>query len=80
MKYLIGIAVTTTVAILLFMVDTSPNSSEKLLGFNLISEANAVAGTRRRATRRGVAVGYNAGKESTQTQQQQQQQAAPASQ
>ena len=63
-------AVLAIIAVFAFTVDTTPDSSGSLPGFNLISEAHAIVGTRRRSRRRGAAVGYAAGKSASKSQQQ----------
>lgn len=78
------IVIVVTVATLACFADYSPGTSTAPGGFQLIAEAHAVLGVRRRVGRRAVAVGYVAGeKAAAQSQQQaaaqsQQQAAAPA--
>ena len=62
MKMITTFTVLAAAAVLMFLADTSPEPSESLLGFQLVSEAEAIAGRQRRTRRRGVAVGYSAGK------------------
>ena len=61
MKTILKIAVLAITAFLMYFTDMSPRPSEMTLGIEFISEAQAIAGVRRRAARRGVAVGYSAG-------------------
>jgi len=70
MKIFSKLAITAIVAVFAFTADTTPDSSGSLPGFNLMSEAHAIAGVRRRSRRRGVAVGYAAGANAAQAQQQ----------
>jgi len=70
------LAVVTTLA---YFVDFSPATSPTSLKVQFVSEAQAILGVRRRAARRGVAVGYAAG-ESAAAGQASQQQAATAQQ
>lgn len=62
MKTIKKIAVLTAAAVVFaFLIDMVPEPIRLPPGLHLISDAQAVAGTRRRARRRGVAVGYSAG-------------------
>ena len=70
------LAVVTTLA---YFVDFSPATSPTSLKVQFVSEAQAILGVRRRAARRGVAVGYAAG-ESAAAGEASQQQAATAQQ
>ncbi len=66
MKFAIKFAVLTTTAFLMYFLDLAPQSPQQLPGVQFVAEAHAVLGVRRRATRRGVAVGYAAGASSAQ--------------
>ena len=61
MKFITKFAVLATTVVLVFLIDAIPESHRLAPGLNLISDAHAVLGTRRRSARRGVAVGYSAG-------------------
>lgn len=58
---IIKFATLSTVALLAYFVDLNPQTSSRPLGIQVVSEAEAIFGVRRRAVRRGVAVGYAAG-------------------
>lgn len=70
MKTIIKYSLLGTTAILLSMIDMQPQPSRLPLGYTLplglqlVQEAEAVAGRQRRTRRRGLAVGYSAGKAS----------------
>lgn len=55
------IALIASIAMLAYFADLSPQTSTLLPSVQFVSEAEAVLGVRRRARRRGVAVGYAAG-------------------
>ncbi len=61
MKFITKFAVLATTVVLVFLIDMIPESHRLPPGLQLMSDAHAVLGTRRRAARRGVAVGYSAG-------------------
>lgn len=61
MKTFLKIAVLAITAFLMYFTDMSPQPTEMSLGIQFVSEAQAIAGVRRRSARRGVAVGYSAG-------------------
>jgi len=61
MKFAIKFTVLTSTAILMYFLDLAPQSSHGPSGIYFVAEAHAVLGVRRRAARRGVAVGYAAG-------------------
>lgn len=63
------ILVVAIIVVMAFFSDFSPRTSSLPFGFELVSEAEAVLGVRRRAARRGVAVGYAAGQADAQQQQ-----------
>ncbi len=70
MKMTTTIVLSAAAGVLMFLVDTSPKPSESLLSFQVVQEAEAIAGRQRRTRRRGVAVGYQAGKAAASQQQQ----------
>jgi len=55
------LAVPAAVAVLLFMANIPSEPSRHVLGIQLIADANAIFGTRRRTRRRSLAIGYAAG-------------------
>ena len=61
MKTILKITVLAITAFLMYFTDISPQPTEMSLGIQFVSEAQAIAGVRRRSARRGVAVGYSAG-------------------
>ncbi len=61
MKFLSKFVVLATAIVVVFIIDMIPEPHRLPPGLHLISDAHAVLGTRRRAARRGVAVGYSAG-------------------
>lgn len=61
MKTLFKFAIMASVAVLAFIVDISPQSSRFPAAIQMMPEAHAVLGVRRRSRRRGAAVGYAAG-------------------
>lgn len=61
MKLITKFAIFATTVVFVFLADMLLDKQELAPGLNLMSEAHAVLGTRRRAARRGVAVGYSAG-------------------
>lgn len=63
MKSIFKIAVLATMAILMYFTDISIQPTKMTMGVEFVSEAQAVLGVRRRAHRRGAAVGYAAGAE-----------------
>ena len=75
MKLITKFAVLATAVVLVFLIDMIPEPHRLPPGLQLMSDAHAVLGTRRRAARRGVAVGYSAGASASA---QQQAAAAPA--
>ena len=77
MKTILKIAVLTPVLILLFLVDVPP---EVPLQVQLVPEAHAIFGVRRRAFRRGVVIGASAASASAAAAANQQKQAAAAQQ
>ena len=60
-KFAIKLTVLGTTALLMYFLDVAPRSDHRLSGLQLVPEAHAIAGVRRRSARRGVAVGYAAG-------------------
>lgn len=60
-KITLKFTVLAMTATLMYFIDLAPQSSPLPLGVQFISEAHAILGVRRRAARRGVAVGYAAG-------------------
>lgn len=62
MKTIFKIAILSSAAILLFITDATFRPAWLPHGIQVISDAHAVAGRQRRTRRRGVAVGYSAGK------------------
>ena len=70
MKMTTTIVLSAAAGVLMFLADTSPEPSESLLSFQVVQEAEAIAGRQRRTRRRGVAVGYAAGKAAATSQQQ----------
>ena len=73
MKLITKFVVLATAVVFVFLIDMIPEPYRLPPGLQLMSDAHAVLGTRRRAARRGVAVGYSAGASASA-----QQQAAPA--
>lgn len=63
MKIIFKFSVLATTAILMYFTDISIQPTKMTLGVEFVSEAQAVLGVRRRAHRRGAAVGYAAGAE-----------------
>lgn len=63
MKMIIKVSLLFTTAFLLYFMDLSYQPASNSVGVQFVSEAQAVLGVRRRAARRGVAVGYAAGTE-----------------
>ena len=61
MKIITKLAIVTAAVIFAFLIDMAPEPYRLPPGLHLMSDAHAIAGTRRRAHRRGVAVGYSAG-------------------
>ena len=61
MKSFIKFSVVVMTAILMYFTDVSIQPSRMTVGLDLVSEAQAVLGVRRRSARRGAAVGYAAG-------------------
>ena len=61
MKLVTRFAILATAVLFLFLLDMVPEPNRLPPGLHLMSDAHAVLGTRRRAHRRGVAVGYSAG-------------------
>jgi hypothetical protein len=53
--------VPAAVGLLLFLANIPPEPSRHLLGIQLIADANAIFGVRRRTRRRSLAIGYAAG-------------------
>jgi hypothetical protein len=64
MKTLVKFALLAAPALLMFVPDLPTQSARSLPGFQFVSEADAQypVGRSRRTRRRGVAVGYSAGK------------------
>lgn len=60
-KFAIKLAVLCATAFLMYFLDLAPQSSQSTVMVQFVAEAHAVLGVRRRAARRGVAVGYAAG-------------------
>jgi hypothetical protein len=58
---IIKLAIITAVVTLTYFSDFAPQTSPLPFGVQFVAEAEAIAGVRRRAARRGVAVGYAAG-------------------
>lgn len=57
-------------ALLTYLADIPPQRSQlPLFGIQLVSDAHAILGRQRRTRRRGLAVGYAAGKSAAQQQQ-----------
>lgn len=77
MKTILKIAVLTPALILLFLVDVPP---EVPLQVQLVPEAQAIFGVRRRSFRRGVVVGASVGAAEASSAEKSQQQAATAQQ
>lgn len=61
MKTIIKLSVVVLTAILMYFTDFSIQPAKMTMGLDFVSEAQAVLGVRRRAVRRGAAVGYSAG-------------------
>lgn len=81
MKTILRFAVLASAAITMFVTDMPSQPPRLPVSIQFMSDADAFAGRARRTRRRGVAVGYAAGKSSAQQQQtatQQQQAAEPA--
>lgn len=78
MKLLHKISIFFPVVVLMFLIDVSyqPQPQQQIPVFQLVSEAQAVLGVRRRSARRGYAAGATAAA-TTQAAAQPQQQAAP---
>jgi len=64
MKVLRRLALSAAVATLLFVANIPPEPTQYPLGIQLISEANAIFGVRRRTRRRSLFFGYEAGRAS----------------
>jgi len=64
MKVLRRFALSAAVATLLFVANIPPEPTQYPLGIQLISEANAIFGVRRRTRRRSLFFGYEAGRAS----------------
>ena len=62
LKTICKLAILSAVAVLLLMMDLTPEASPLAFEVQWISDAHAVAGRQRRTRRRGAAVGYSAGK------------------
>jgi hypothetical protein len=62
MTFLRKFAIPAAVAVLLFMANIPPEPSRYPLGIQLISEAEAIFGVRRRTRRRALFFGYEAGR------------------
>ena len=63
MKPILKFAALAATAVVMYFTDISLQPTEMPFGVKFMTEAYAVAGVRRRAHRRGVAVGYSAGAE-----------------
>jgi len=61
MKTILKFVVVVITATLMYFTDISPQPGSISVGLQFVSEAQAIAGVRRRAARRGAAVGYSAG-------------------
>lgn len=61
MKFTIKFTVLASTAFLMYFLDLAPQTPQRPAGIYFVAEAHAVLGVRRRAARRGVAVGYAAG-------------------
>ena len=61
MKIIIKFSIVMLTATLMYITDLSIQPAKMTMGLDLVSEAQAVLGVRRRSARRGAAVGYSAG-------------------
>lgn len=61
MKIIIKFSIVMLTATLMYITDLSIQPANMTMGIDLVSEAQAVLGVRRRSARRGAAVGYSAG-------------------
>jgi hypothetical protein len=57
MKLFLRISIFLPAAVLMFIIDVPPQPQPQLPYFQLVSEAHAILGVRRRALRRGVIIG-----------------------
>ena len=80
MKQILKIILFAPVAALMFVVDVQVPGELQPPSFQLVSEAQAIAGVRRRSFRRGVVIGASAGAAGASATTASQQQAAPAPQ
>lgn len=69
MKNILKFSVLASAAIMLFLADMPPQPAWLSLSIQMMPDAHAVAGRARRTRRRGVAVGYAAGKSAAQEEQ-----------
>jgi hypothetical protein len=69
MTVLRKLAIPAAVAVLLFMANIPPEPSRHLLGIQLIGDAKAIFGVRRRTRRRSLFFGYEAGRAAAEAQQ-----------
>lgn len=69
MKTVRKLAVLTVTAVLVYLADFPPQQpGSPVVEIRLVADAHAVLGRQRRTRRRGLAVGYAAGKAAAQTQ------------
>ena len=80
MKQILKILLFAPVAALMFVVDVQVPGERQPPSFQLVSEAQAIAGVRRRSFRRGAVIGASAGAAGASATTASQQQAAPAPQ